>query len=730
LSRELGTHPIRADVLLQLGRLDHLCGHLPAAVDRFAEALTCAPSHAQALEIRLRRLLVLLDMNHPALVRQEAESLLQEVSLGELPEELVPLVRFVRGLLEETDEDADTDERQAFQAAARGDVPAARRLYRRAVAGEPSPERRARLALALGLLALAEDDRNEARSWLRQAEGPARSVDLPEVLGRALQGQGRVAAELDGDDEAARPLFEEAVTLFEVQAAQFSSVRDAMLYRRQQEGVLRHLLAAACRRGDGEAVFRYQELDRGRLLLDLWQSAGSSARIARVSDTNLQALQKEIDQCEAELESLPHTAEEAECRKGLIRTWEKLQQQRDRLLEGFLADRQRPASAVLPRLPTLDDLRQVLPGDMLCVAPSLVGDELYLLVVYSSWYEPARLVRVPGSADALTEALTRLRDCLTTQAHRYKRGLLRPADRAELDGCLDDLARGPLGQALFKELAGYPRPLLWIPDGPLHGLPVHALRHEGRYLIEDVEVVQSFSGALFVHQARSRRRRGWWRPALVVSESAEVLPSAEAEGKGVAASFFRSRILHGPSATRAAVRAALTGARIAHFACHADFDARHPLAATLRLPSGEALHAAEWFDEPVNGLALATLSACRAAEVAPLEGREVFGSVLGLLGAGVQAVLAGLWPLGDRETLPLMWSFYRQRLTCDLATALARAQREALSQPDSSPLFWAAFALFGDPFALPAPCFLWRWVQAWRQRRHSRRFVLPPLDFV
>jgi CHAT domain-containing protein len=183
-----------------------------------------------------------------------------------------------------------------------------------------------------------------------------------------------------------------------------------------------------------------------------------------------------------------------------------------------------------------------------------------------------------------------------------------------------------------------------------------------------------------------------------------------------------------PSATRAALRAGLARARVAHFACHADFDPQHPLAATLWLPSGEALHAAEWFDEPVNGLALATLSACRAAEVAPLEGREVFGSVMGLLGAGVRAVLAGLWPLGDRETLPLMWSFYRHRLTCDLATALARAQREALAEPNSSPLFWAAFALFGDPSALPAPRFPWRLVRSWRQRRHGRRFVPPALD--
>jgi hypothetical protein len=112
--------------------------------------------------------------------------------------------------------------------------------------------------------------------------------------------------------------------------------------------------------------------------------------------------------------------------------------------------------------------------------------------------------------------------------------------------------------------------------------------------------------------------------------------------------------------------------------------------------------------------------------VAPLLGREVFGLVTGLLGSGVGAVLAGLWPVADRETLPLMWCFYRRRMTLDLAAALAAAQREALAAPDSSPLFWAAFALFGDAGALPAPGRWSRRLAAWRQHRHARRFPVSP----
>jgi CHAT domain-containing protein len=265
-----------------------------------------------------------------------------------------------------------------------------------------------------------------------------------------------------------------------------------------------------------------------------------------------------------------------------------------------------------------------------------------------------------------------------------------------------------------------------VPDGELHGLPLHAVRLGGRYLIERLEVVNHFSGSLLVHQARTRRRPGWWwGRAVVVCESPEVLPTALAEGQGVAGAFFRSLLLHGPAASRKAVRAALGKASVAHFACHAYFDVEHPLAAHIGLPAGEPWRALEWLDEPVEGLPLVTLSACRSAEVAPLVGREVFGLVSGVLGGGARAVVAGLWPVADREALPLMWDFYRRRLTDNLAGALAGAQAALAAAADGSPLFWAAFALFGDADALPAPGRWWRWWYRWRQRRHARAYPSP-----
>jgi tetratricopeptide (TPR) repeat protein len=725
LTRPLSDSAVRADVLVQLGRLDHLRGHLGTALDRFDAACRCAGGSPHAVEARLRRVLVRLELGRREQAAAEAVPLLAGPPDG-LPEELRPLADMTRGLLTGTIPAGASDETRGYAAARRGDTEAARSLYAAALAGEPSPERRARLTLALGLLAAARRATAEARSWLGEAEALARSQDLPEVLIRVLQTAGQMAAEEENDDERARKLFEEVVQITELQAERFREPLVGHAYRQQRGSVLRHLLRSACRRGDAARAFQYQELERGRLLLDLLQTAGKKrAGLPLFLHPEFVRVETQLAACEQALGAINGEASPGPGKQGLRQWRQELLQQRDQLFEAFLSDRTRRGDALLPALPGLADLQRALPARTVYVAPALVGDELYLLVVTRGG--PARLFHGPGSAVALAKDLEGWRGCLASQLTRYRQGLpIGRPQRLDLDERLDALGGGPLGIALRQALESQsPRPqrVVWAPDDLLHGFPIQALRIDGRYLIEAYEFLWTFSGALFVHQALARRqRRGRFRPAVVVADKPAVLPEADREGAGVAASFLWGRRLPAEAVTRASLRGWLARARVAHFACHAEFDGQRPLAARLHLPSGEAIHALEWLEEPVAGLPLVTLSACRSAEVAPLVGREVFGLVTGLLGGGVRAVLAGLWPVADREVTPLMWRFYRHRLLHPLPTALARAQREALEAPDSSPLFWAVFALFGDGDALPAPGILGRYLARHRHRQHQRRF--------
>jgi hypothetical protein len=60
----------------------------------------------------------------------------------------------------------------------------------------------------------------------------------------------------------------------------------------------------------------------------------------------------------------------------------------------------------------------------------------------------------------------------------------------------------------------------------------------------------------------------------------------------VAAAFLCGRCPRAEGLGRRELRRWLERSWLVHFACHAEFDAeRSPLAASLRLPSGEAVHA-------------------------------------------------------------------------------------------------------------------------------------------
>src|SRR5262249_36789602 len=264
----------------------------------------------------------------------------------------------------------------------------------------------------------------------------------------------------------------------------------------------------------------------------------------------------------------------------------------------------RRGDAALPVIPELAELDSALPAGTVYVSPSLVDDELYLLSVRRG--AGARVFGARGSAAQVREQVQGFRACVQALLTRYSRLPMGAAERRPMDDHLERPGQGPLGTAL-RQILGPNDRLLWIPDDDLHGVPIHALRCRGRYLIEEHEIVFGFSGALVVHQARTARdRRRRWGRALVVTESPTVLPAAGLEGGGGAAAFRRSLGLSSTRASRAEIGRHLARAGVLHLACHAFFDADHPLAAHLRLPSGEDWRAVEWLDAPVAGLPLVT----------------------------------------------------------------------------------------------------------------------------
>jgi tetratricopeptide (TPR) repeat protein len=729
-STPLGSsNPVRADALLQLGRLDHLRGQWQRALDRYRDALeNGAARTAQEAEIRLRRALIYIELGHATEARDEYSSAtVGWRSADRCPEELRGLATIVADLAgcprigPTVDPLAgDDDESLGFRKWVDGDLVAAREAYARAFASTSAPERQARHALALALTALASGEPAAASPWLFLAKELADRFDLAEVRWRSRQGLGRLAAEWRDDEEGARAWFEEAEVIGEAQDASLRRLEHRSGHRKARGDVLGHLLAAAGRRGDPDGVLHYQELARGRHLLELWQSSLERRPMGDTRPavpTDVADLDRRIEELDRELAdpAIPGPAHVA-----IGRTREEWVLRRDRARDQWLADPSRASGGTLPTLVNLRELERRLPRGGIYAAPSLVGDDLIFLIARPG--KGGRVIRSAGAAPTVRAQAAAFRRTLSTQLDRFRSGLtLDQGHRSDLDCRLTELGDGPLGRALATAMAWGCEPatlLVWAPDDELHGLPISALRLGGRYLIEDLSVVNTFSASLIAHQVRARC--GWrWRlrrrRAVVVAGSPDdSLRYAEPEGRAVLAAFETGRMLRGVEATRAAVRDLLARARVVHFACHADVPRGRPHRARVELPSGEYWYASEWPHEPVRDLPLVTLSACRSGEVASLFGREVFGLVSGVLGGGARAVVAGLWSVPDRQAMPFMFAFYHHLMAHDPTAALARAQRDALGNPDSHPLFWSVFAIFGHPQALPPPV---SWMGWWVRRR-------------
>jgi CHAT domain-containing protein len=381
------------------------------------------------------------------------------------------------------------------------------------------------------------------------------------------------------------------------------------------------------------------------------------------------------------------------------------------MLETLLDQRQRAPDNKAPLLATIEDVQHRLSSQDLYIAITACEDVIHAVSVQKK--EPPQVLNESNPGRLAQEQYRALRAKIEELVQRYRQGMaVSVSQRHELDGLLEQLGQGPLGQLLHRATAdaqGSVRSVRLVValDNQLSGIPLHALRDESGYLVERVSVAYQFSGSMFVRPAAGRQ---FLRQLCIgVSEARSELPEADREVSAALKTFWWRRHLRADAATRTRIRRLLRFAKVAHFACHAEFDEQRPSASRLCLPSSEHWHASEWVGEPVAGLPLVTLSACRSAATAGFLGQETFGLAAGLQAGGARAVLAGLWPLADAENAPIMTSFYRHRRTTDLAAALANTQREAIAA-GCSPLFWAPLVLYGDSAALrPCPRVL-RWL--------------------
>jgi CHAT domain-containing protein/Tfp pilus assembly protein PilF len=182
-------------------------------------------------------------------------------------------------------------------------------------------------------------------------------------------------------------------------------------------------------------------------------------------------------------------------------------------------------------------------------------------------------------------------------------------------------------------------------------------------------------------------------------EAASIIALVPAPLRKAAIDFSANRAL--------AMSRELSEFRFIHFATHGFLNTTHPEL------SGIVLSMVDEEGKEVNGMLraqdiynlklpaeLVTLSGCRTGLGKEIRGEGLVGLTRGFMYAGAARVLVSLWDVNDEATAELMSKFYsamiKEKLTPAAALKTAQA-RMAKDKRWSSPYYWAAFILQGEP---------------------------------
>jgi CHAT domain-containing protein len=357
--------------------------------------------------------------------------------------------------------------------------------------------------------------------------------------------------------------------------------------------------------------------------------------------------------------------------------------------------------AVSPEL-DLPSLRATLPPNTALIEYAVLPRKT-ILWIFRDDGEAPQAVTVDVTEKALADLVQGLR-------HALDNGV-----SAEIETLSQQLYR-LLIQPLSSFLAPGER-LVLIPDGALHMLPFALLRDRqtGHYLVQDHALTMAPSARVYAESRRHDRemalrpRRG----ALVIAApdfDHDIDPSLAALRAGdtdaaIAQVIPGSRVLREGTATRRAFLRSAGDFGIVHFGGHSVVNTESPLLSQMLFakspedPNRGVLHSGEILEQRFPHTRLMALASCATAagRVSRTEGVESLAQPF--LAAGVPAVVASLWSVGDQGTADFFQRFYRHLAkSSDAPGALQATQLDFLAQRPGAAVdarIWGAFEVIG-----------------------------------
>jgi CHAT domain-containing protein len=493
------------------------------------------------------------------------------------------------------------------------------------------------------------------------------------MIAQVMSSQGQMVDALAAYDQAIHTLYAISDQLVLDQRPEFLQDKDDLFWEAMQ---------IAQRLHDEERALLYLEQSR---VFARWSSrdAGSASDVAHIEP---------LMRKRAMIHERYHfLAKEDPERAILERLMERIERELRDAREATLS-----ISRPLPRI-TAADLRPQGLNQPTLLAYAVMREHL---LIYVRNAHGLHVKTIQHGAAQLWEHITALTTNIKTVTHNPSRAIYWEDQMRRIMQRLWSVLIAPVEEEHW--LPADNEPLLIVPHGILHTVPLAALHDGQRYLIERWPVC--FMPACVITAAELEANTNDLQPPLAIGVTSNgQIPNAANEARYVKALFLGGEASIEEQAICSDILKVGQRRQILHFAAHGAPHPDHPdleppsLLASYLVLYDRNLYQNDIAAMDLRGCQLVVLSACQSGLGRRSGGDERLGLPRAFFQAGAEAVLATLWKVDDAMTFTFMDHFYRRVAAKMPPSQALRATQCAWLQANDKqhqhPYYWAGFAL-------------------------------------
>ncbi|MBV9145254.1 MAG: CHAT domain-containing protein [Acidobacteria bacterium] len=547
--------------------------------------------------------------------------------------------------------------------------------------------------LLLARIAQRTNDVASAHSHCKEAIDRLEGVQAPTLRHQAFLLMGQVHSS-SGNKKEAYECFRSSREALEMLRSNLRGQELKLAFLKNRLEVY-ELLVDACLRGQYspnslEEAFGYIEEAKSRTLMDQMlqpvfgasDESGQSDLVRRMrnlrDELNWYYSLIELEQLRPEQRSLEHIKrleEQVRAREtDLIRV----------LQESNLSSS--PSSGMHAGQPvSIEEIRSAITPETLVIEFFQTGDRILacLLTRDSLHIVPVTLAsRIQNVLRLLQFQLSKFR-LGNDYAQAFQESLIQSTN-AHLNNLYDELL-APLRDR-FQSAH-----LMFVPHGPLHYVPFHALFDGERYLIDDHSI--SYAPSASIYTVCMRKRVNESGASLLMGVPDQNAPSIVDELKALSGILPHPNVFVGNAASEYVLRTVGANARIVHIATHGYFRQDSPMFSSIRMGNSYlSLYDLYQLKLPVE---LVTFSGCATGLNVVAAGDELIGLARGLFQAGAQSLILSLWDVHDQSTAEFMTSFYGNLQAGEEKATALRSAMLGVRAKFPHPYQWAPFVLMG-----------------------------------